>query len=384
MPASTLPPHSPSIPPRPWPGTGGPPRPVIGESPVATPLVVDSAPARVGLRAQIARLERRLAALAADLGAPGRSLPLPGAGDPAADRGDGPRLTRPRASRGPRLLDLGELERARDELVRRVRGAEALLGDRAEREGAAARRLAAMLAAPERHRFERVLRADLGLPGCGAYEVRPRLGLVGMLAGWWEVKLSSGCPLPRSAPAPRRFGSAPRRFGPAPRRSAGQGAGAAGRSAGRSFCEAWAMGGVRPLAILPALLAVLLTGGCGGGGKSKTQATTATGVPVAQSGADGRAAARVAEAYIRADGSGKGARTCKLVAASVRARFAHQRGGCAKALGHPPVDVASQRAATIQLSGSTAVVGVIVPGGPTRQITLQKEGGAWRVSNGGT
>ena len=26
------------------------------------------------------------------------------------------------------------------------------------------------------------------------YVVRPRLGLIGMLAGWWEVKLSSGCP----------------------------------------------------------------------------------------------------------------------------------------------------------------------------------------------
>ena len=33
-----------------------------------------------------------------------------------------------------------------------------------------------------------------GEPGCGAYVVRPRLGLIGMLAGWWEVKLSSGCP----------------------------------------------------------------------------------------------------------------------------------------------------------------------------------------------
>ena len=36
---------------------------------------------------------------------------------------------------------------------------------------------------------------DLGEPGCGAWEVRPRLGLIGMLMGWWQVKLSSGCPL---------------------------------------------------------------------------------------------------------------------------------------------------------------------------------------------
>jgi len=25
--------------------------------------------------------------------------------------------------------------------------------------------------------------------------VRPRVGLVGMFMGWWQVKLSSGCPL---------------------------------------------------------------------------------------------------------------------------------------------------------------------------------------------
>jgi hypothetical protein len=146
--------------------------------------------ARAGLRAQVARLERRLSRLACELGASGRSLSLP---SPA-----GPCTARPAASRGPRLLDLGELERARDELVGRVRAAEARLGARAESERAAATRLEAMLADPGRHRFERVPRAELGLPGCGAYEVRPRLGLLGMLAGWWEVKLSSGCPLSRA------------------------------------------------------------------------------------------------------------------------------------------------------------------------------------------
>ena len=29
------------------------------------------------------------------------------------------------------------------------------------------------------------------------WQVRPRLGLIGMLMGWWQVKLSSGCPLRR-------------------------------------------------------------------------------------------------------------------------------------------------------------------------------------------
>jgi hypothetical protein len=54
-----------------------------------------------------------------------------------------------------------------------------------------------MLLDPGHHRWIRISQAELGEPGCGAYHVRPRLGLVGMLAGWWQVKVSSGCPLPR-------------------------------------------------------------------------------------------------------------------------------------------------------------------------------------------
>jgi hypothetical protein len=52
-----------------------------------------------------------------------------------------------------------------------------------------------MLLAPERHRWERITSADLGEPGCRVWQVRPRLGLIGMLMGWWRVKISSGCPL---------------------------------------------------------------------------------------------------------------------------------------------------------------------------------------------
>jgi hypothetical protein len=55
-----------------------------------------------------------------------------------------------------------------------------------------------MRLAPGRHRFERVTCAELGEGSCGVWQVRPRLGLLGMLAGWWQLKLSSGCPL--SAP----------------------------------------------------------------------------------------------------------------------------------------------------------------------------------------
>jgi hypothetical protein len=134
----------------------------------------DLAAARRTLRGQIARLETQLAALVGDVA-------------PAAS---GPR-------EGPRLLGVGALERARDELVARLGDARARAAERAEREADARSRLEAMFAEPGRHRFERISLAELGQPGCGAYAVRPRLGLVGMLAGWWEVKLSSGCPLPR-------------------------------------------------------------------------------------------------------------------------------------------------------------------------------------------
>jgi hypothetical protein len=100
----------------------------------------------------------------------------------------------PRPAAGPRLQSLAQLEALRDalaaELARQRAAAEA---EHAAQQAARAR-LEAMLADPPAHRFERVRLADLGEPGCGAYAVRPRLGLLGMLAGWWEVKLSSGCP----------------------------------------------------------------------------------------------------------------------------------------------------------------------------------------------
>jgi hypothetical protein len=57
-----------------------------------------------------------------------------------------------------------------------------------------------MLRDPARHRWVRLPVADLGERGCGAYHVRPRLGVVGMLMGWWHVKLSSGCPLATGHP----------------------------------------------------------------------------------------------------------------------------------------------------------------------------------------
>jgi hypothetical protein len=96
----------------------------------------------------------------------------------------------------PRLLDLGELERVRDELASRVGEAQAAGERLAARQAAARGLLAQMLREPGHHRSTRIPLRELGEPGCGVLYVRPRLGLIGMLADWWQVKLSSGCPLP--------------------------------------------------------------------------------------------------------------------------------------------------------------------------------------------
>jgi hypothetical protein len=81
--------------------------------------------------------------------------------------------------------------------------------ERVEHERRAHELLEAMKLEPGRYKFVRLPVNDLGQGGCGVWEVRPRLGLIGMLAGWWQLKLSSGCPLPRGSrstrgPAERR------------------------------------------------------------------------------------------------------------------------------------------------------------------------------------
>ena len=99
--------------------------------------------------------------------------------------------------------DLGELERVRDELAARVRAARTSIAERADVQAANRVRLEKMLLDPGRYRFVRIANRDIGEPGCGVWFVRPRLGLIGMLMGWWEVKLSSGCPLATRPRAPR-------------------------------------------------------------------------------------------------------------------------------------------------------------------------------------
>lgn len=143
---------------------------------------IDESSARRTLRKQIAKVEQELADLAA------HAKPFDGiewsisAPEPL----------------GPRLLDLGELERVRDELAERLHEVRVVLDERAAREARKRDELARMLRDPAEHRFLRITRTEIGEPGCGGWESRPRLGLIGMLAGWWHVKVSSGCPLARA------------------------------------------------------------------------------------------------------------------------------------------------------------------------------------------
>jgi hypothetical protein len=142
-----------------------------------TPLrqEVDERAARRTLRDQIAHLEREHAAALI-------AARLP-AGPPAV------RIF------GPRLLGLGDLERIRDDLADRVADVRERAAEQGERQAAKRVLIERMLLHPGEYKWVRVSNADIGEPGCKNWHVVPRLGLVGMLAGWWHVKISSGCPL---------------------------------------------------------------------------------------------------------------------------------------------------------------------------------------------
>src|SRR6185312_8349486 len=137
---------------------------------------VDERLARVELRRQIGKLERELTGLVAE----------------GMGRVDVP--YRVGAAGPPRVLDLGELEKVRDALATRLTEAHRTLAERAFVEEANRELLQHMLAAPQSYRWVRISRADVREPACGHWHSRPVLGPLGMLMGWWRVKVSSGCP----------------------------------------------------------------------------------------------------------------------------------------------------------------------------------------------
>jgi hypothetical protein len=137
----------------------------------------DDAAARRTLRDQIARLDDELGALATP-------MPTPTGADPGAS-----------------VLSIADLERVRDTLADRAAARRRELDAQGLREEEARRAREELLLDPARHRFARITNAQVGECGCRDWHVRPRFGLLGMLAGWWRVVISSGCPL---AGAPRR------------------------------------------------------------------------------------------------------------------------------------------------------------------------------------
>jgi hypothetical protein len=154
-------------------------------APPGTSVVeVDERAARRSLREQIAKLERELGqAFTGAYPRQGFDWSVPGLA-------------------GPRMLGLGELERVRDDLAERLRAVRVQIEERMRREEESRRLIERMMLDPKSYKYVRVSREDIGESGCGHWHVRPRLGIIGMMMGWWQVKLSSGCPLAWGQPPP--------------------------------------------------------------------------------------------------------------------------------------------------------------------------------------
>jgi hypothetical protein len=137
----------------------------------------DERASRADLRRQIAALELMLARLF------GSAFPRTGIDFSVAGMG------------GPRLLSVDELEQVRDGLVSRVQDVRRRLNDVAYVEEKNRELIEEMTADPASHKWIRVANADIGEPGCKHWHSTPRWGPLGLLLGWWRVKISSGCPL---------------------------------------------------------------------------------------------------------------------------------------------------------------------------------------------
>jgi hypothetical protein len=151
---------------------------LVRDTPFSLTVDTDERLARAELRRQIGRLEHQLSRLLSE------GFPRVTVDTRVAPPGP-----------GPRTLDLGELERVRDELADRVAEARTALRQRAAADARNRELLEQMLARPADFKWLRISRQELGLHGCGHWHSRPRYGLLGMLMGWWRVKISSGCPL---------------------------------------------------------------------------------------------------------------------------------------------------------------------------------------------
>jgi DNA-binding transcriptional regulator YhcF (GntR family) len=133
----------------------------------------DEAAARRELRRQIARLEAELAAY-----------------PESRSQRDRHPLLRPKGH----VAAFEELSAIRDEMMDQLRDARKQAERKGERQARTRGRRERIVGDPERHRWERVANEDCGDPGCGELRAVPRFGPIGAAAGWWRVKVSSGCP----------------------------------------------------------------------------------------------------------------------------------------------------------------------------------------------
>jgi hypothetical protein len=144
----------------------------------------DGRASRTDLRRQIAALELALARLF------GSAFPRTGIDFSVTGLG------------GPRILSVDELEKVRDGLAARVQDVRARLNDVGYVEEKNRELIEEMLVDPASHKWERVFNADIGEPGCKSWHVKPKWGPIGLLRGWWRVKISSGCPLAKGLRPP--------------------------------------------------------------------------------------------------------------------------------------------------------------------------------------
>jgi len=161
----------------------------ISRVPPAPPPGLDTALYEHDERAARADLRRQIAAMEAELGELfGSAFPRKGI-----------EFSVPAPGGGPRLLSVDELERVRDSLASRLADVKGRLDDAGYVEQLNRRLIERMADAPDEHKWIRVSNEDIGEPGCRHWHSRPRYGPIGMLMGWWRVKVSSGCPLAQPA-----------------------------------------------------------------------------------------------------------------------------------------------------------------------------------------
>jgi hypothetical protein len=135
---------------------------------------------------------------------------------------------------------------------------------------------------------------------------------------------------------------------------------------------------VRRLAPIGAAAAAVALAGCAQD-TSPPAPTTVAQPP----GRPDAAAKRVAQQYLDGYSSKRAAGVCAALTAAARSQLATHGGSCLRAISDslkgrtfPTLDV---RLATVR--GNTATATIV---GQPRMITLTREGGGWKVSNGGS